>query len=138
MEGRPPASLVFVQLLWYSCSRSAESVTSCLKKNAKSFARGFADTIGKSMRNLMPGECESFCQRSVNFRNACSIGSHRQSIPSERRSCDTLPSKQAVTNVSPSSPSIPLQLLQIKHFRLIPQDMLEIHLQIWEKYELLR
>jgi hypothetical protein len=49
----------------------------------------------------MPGERDSFCQRSVNNRNTCLIGFHSRSIPSERRSCDTLPSKQAVAGSSP-------------------------------------
>jgi len=49
----------------------------------------------------MPGERESFCQRSVNLRNTCLIGSHSQSIPNERRSCDALPSKQAVAGLHP-------------------------------------
>src|SRR6266571_7963406 len=93
MEGRPPASLVFAQMLWYSCSRSAESVTSCLKKKANSYARGFRIPSGKGR--------ESFCQRSVNLRNTCLIGSHSQSIPNERRSCDALPSKQAVAGLHP-------------------------------------
>jgi hypothetical protein len=53
----------------------------------------------------MPGERESFCQRSVNFRNTWSIGSYRQPIPGERRFCDTLPSKQAVAGSSPVSRS---------------------------------
>ena len=64
-----------------------------------------ADTIGKRTRNLMPVERERLCQRSVNFKNTCLIGSYSQSIPSERRSCDTLPSKQAVAGSSPVSRS---------------------------------
>jgi len=63
------------------------------------------EKIGKSTRNLMSGIRESFCQRSINFRNSRSVGSHSRSIPGERRSCDTLPSKQAVAGSSPVSRS---------------------------------
>ncbi len=48
----------------------------------------------------MLGERESFCQRSVNTMNTCLIGSHSRSIPGERRTRDTLPSKQAVRLLS--------------------------------------
>ena len=60
MEGRPPASLVFAQMVWYSCSRSAESVTSCLKKNAKSYARGFRIPSGKVREILCQGNAKAF------------------------------------------------------------------------------
>jgi hypothetical protein len=53
----------------------------------------------------MPEERERFCQRSVNFKNTCLIGSYSQSIQGERRFCDTLPSKQADLLVRAPSPA---------------------------------
>ncbi len=54
------------------------------------------DKFWKRTQHLMLGSHDIFCQYSVNNRNICSIGFLRRSIPSERRSCDSLPSKQAV------------------------------------------
>ena len=64
----------------------------------------------------MPGECERLCQRSVNFRNTCSIGFYSRSIPGERRFCDTLPSKQAVAGSSPVSRSYLFNDTPTMHF----------------------
>jgi hypothetical protein len=75
----------------------AEWRTSCLEMCAKPYARGLRRPLGK--------ERESFCQRRANLRNTCLIGSYSQSIPSGRRFCDDLPSKQAVAGSSPVSRS---------------------------------
>ncbi len=69
----------------------------------------------------MPGERESFCQRSVNSKITRSVGSHSRSIPSERRWCDTLPSKQAVAGSSPVSRS-PSETVALRWFHRLTYD----------------
>jgi hypothetical protein len=49
----------------------------------------------------MPGERNTFCQPSVNYRNTLSIGFRSRSIPSGRRFRNTLPSKRAVAGSHP-------------------------------------
>jgi hypothetical protein len=51
---------VFPYFVWYSCSRSAESVTSCLKKKAKAYARGFRILSGKGREILCPRNAKAF------------------------------------------------------------------------------
>ena len=84
----------------------AERETSSLKKKAKSYARSLQISSGKICEILFQGEREIFCQRSVNTRNTCLIAFRSRPIPGERRSCDTLPSKQAVAGSSPVSRSL--------------------------------
>ena len=83
---------------------------------SESLCQGHANTFGGRTRNLFPGERERFCQRSVNFKSTCLIGSYSQSIPNKRRFCDTLPSKQAVAGSSPVSRFYLFNYISSMHF----------------------